>query len=152
MQALHVRDIGNSAGLDLGHSPWLSVTQDMIGHFVTATLDDQWIHQDTPETRSRSPFGKPIAHGFLVLSLTSHLLQQTVSLGGARMMINYGLNRVRFTHVVTSGSRIRLHAKVASAEPTPEGAWRITFDCVLELEGSAKPACVLEWIGLVFPE
>jgi acyl dehydratase len=126
-------------------SPWVEVSQERIDTFAKAIEDFQWIHVDPVRARD-SPFGGTIAHGFLTLSLLSHLSERTFSFSDRRMGVNYGLNRVRFTSPVPSGSRVRARFTLAKYEPL-EGGVQVTWSTVVEIDGAAKPALVAEWIG-----
>jgi len=132
-------------GEELGVSPWVEVTQERIDTFARSIDDFQWIHVD-PARAKDSPFGGTIAHGFLTLSLLSHLSERTFSFSDRRMGVNYGLNRVRFTSPVPSGSRVRARFTLAKYEPL-DGGVQVTWNTVVEIEGAAKPALVAEWIG-----
>ena len=130
-------------GQDVATSDWVQMTQERVGRFADATSDHQWIHVDLDRARS-GPFGTTIAHGFLTLSLIPHFLETALRVEGLRMVVNYGLNKVRFTAPVPVGSRIRAHLHLMAVQTLePEGlqlSWRIT----MELEGAPKPACVAE--------
>lgn len=130
-------------GQDVATSDWVQMTQERVGRFADATSDHQWIHVDPDRARS-GPFGTTIAHGFLTLSLIPHFLETALRVEGLRMVVNYGLNKVRFTAPVPVGSRIRAHLHLMAVQTLePEGlqlSWRIT----MELEGASKPACVAE--------
>jgi acyl dehydratase len=135
------------AGQQVGQSDWLEVTQEMIDAFADLTHDHQWIHVDRARAERESPFKTTIAHGFLTLSLMTHLHSQSVEVGGDRKMgINYGLNRVRFTNPVRAGSRIRSRSEVKSVDDIPGGV-QVTWLITIELENEEKPALVAEWIG-----
>ncbi|MGB5508641.1 MaoC family dehydratase [Robiginitalea sp.] len=136
-------------GKDLPTGEWVTVTQEMINDFAKATGDDQWIHTDVEKARKFSPFKTTIAHGFLSLSLLSKLLS-VMEVQSATMGVNYGLNKVRFPSPVPSGSRVRLQSRIASMESYGKNGVKITWDCTLELENSPKPACVAEFISLMF--
>ena len=127
-------------------SPWLQVTQERIDTFARAIEDFQWIHVD-PERARRSSFGGTIAHGFLTLSLLSHLSEMTFSFADRRMGINYGLNRVRFTAPVPSGARVRARFVLAGYEKLPGDGVQVTWTVTVEIEGAERPALVAEWIG-----
>lgn len=137
-------------GADLGHSAWMEITQDRINAFADATNDHQWIHVDT-ERAAAGPFGTTIAHGYLTLSLVIPLMAELIAVSGVSMGINYGLNRVRFPAPVPVGSRIRLGAKLASAEDVAGGAVQVTMDMAMEIEGGAKPACVAQGVYRYYP-
>ena len=136
-------DLVACQGQDVATSDWVQMTQERVGRFADATSDHQWIHVDPDRARS-GPFGTTIAHGFLTLSLIPHFLETALRVEGLRMVVNYGLNKVRFTAPVPVGSRIRAHLHLMAVQTLdPEGlqlSWRIT----MELEGASKPACVAE--------
>lgn len=129
-------------GKETGLSEWFPITQDRIDAFADATEDRQWIHVDS---RRESPYGSTIAHGFLTLSLLSHLSRDVLKIDNTRMRINYGLNRVRFPAPVKAGARIRARFLLATLKPFDEGV-DVTFNVTIELEGSPKPCCAAEWI------
>jgi acyl dehydratase len=129
------------AGKDLGHSSWLEITQERVDTFADATGDHQWIHVD-PERAAGGPFGGPIAHGYLTLSLVIPLFGEILTIEGIKMGINYGLEKVRFPNPVRVGSKIRLAATVVSVEDVPGNGTQTTFDFTVEIDGVAKPACV----------
>ncbi|MFF7308299.1 MaoC/PaaZ C-terminal domain-containing protein [Streptomyces sp. NPDC008137] len=130
------------AGSDLGTSEWIDVTQERIDTFADATGDHQWIHVD-PEKAKEGPFGAPIAHGYLTLSLFIPLFTELLDVQGVTTKVNYGLNKVRFPSPVKVGSRIRLTAKLAEVEEVPGGV-QITVEGAIEIEGGSKPAAVLQ--------
>ncbi|WP_433447209.1 MaoC family dehydratase [Streptomyces sp. CA-142005] len=130
------------AGSDLGTSEWIEVTQERIDTFADATGDHQWIHTD-PQRAAQGPFGAPIAHGYLTLSLFIPLFTELLDVQGVTTKVNYGLNKVRFPAPVKAGSRIRLAARLSSVEEAPGGV-QITIDGTIEVEGGTKPAAVLQ--------
>jgi acyl dehydratase len=130
------------AGGDLGTSEWIEVTQERIDTFADATGDHQWIHTD-PQRAAQGPFGAPIAHGYLTLSLFIPLFTELLDVQGVTTKVNYGLNKVRFPAPVKVGSRIRLAARLTSVEDVPGGV-QITVDGTIEVEGGTKPAAVLQ--------
>jgi len=130
------------AGSDLGTSEWIEVTQERINTFADATGDHQWIHVD-PERAAAGPFGAPIAHGYLTLSLFIPLFTELLDVEGVSTKVNYGLNKVRFPAPVKVGSRIRLAARLASVEDVPGGV-QIAVDGTIEIDGGPKPAAVLQ--------
>jgi len=140
-----IRDLEKRVGQEVAVSPWLSVTQERIDTFARAIDDFQWIHVDRERAKS-SPFGGTIAHGFLTLSLLSHLAEQTFSFSDRKMGVNYGLNRVRFTAPVPSGARVRARFTLSKYEKL-EGGVQVTWNTTVEIENAAKPAMVAEWIG-----
>lgn len=141
-----IRDLESRIGQEVGVSPWVEITQERIDTFARAIGDFQWIHVDA-ERAKNSPFGRTIAHGFLTLSLLSHLAEQTFSFSDRRMGINYGLNRVRFTSPVPVGSRVRAHFTLAKFEKIEGNGVQVTWNTVVEIEGASKPALVAEWLG-----
>lgn len=131
------------AGRDLGASDWLEITQDRINTFADATDDYQWIHVD-PERAKSGPFGAPIAHGYLTLSLVIPMFVELLDIQGMKMSVNYGLEKVRFPSPVSVGSKIRLNAVVHSVEDVAGNSVQMVLDFTVELEASAKPACVAQ--------
>ncbi|MFD8280459.1 MaoC family dehydratase [Streptomyces solisilvae] len=129
------------AGGDLGTSEWIEVTQDRVDTFADATDDHQWIHTD-PERAAQGPFGAPIAHGYLTLSLFIPLFSQLLEVRGVATKVNYGLDKVRFPAPVKAGSRIRLVARLTAVEDVPGGV-QITVDGTIEVDGGTKPAAVV---------
>jgi acyl dehydratase len=136
-------------GGHLGHSGWHEITQDRVNAFADATGDHQWIHLDGDEAR-RGPFGGPVAHGYLTLSLLPMLGREVYGFTGFSMGINYGLNRVRFPAVVPVGSRVRLGAELTEVADVPQGIQAV-FHYTIEIDGSAKPACVADAVVLLVP-
>jgi acyl dehydratase len=134
-------------GEKLGTSDWLTITQEQVNQFAEATHDHQWIHVDVARAKE-GPFGAPIAHGFLTLSLVSHLNSQTYRFEGVKMGINYGLNKVRFPNPVPVGGRIRSHTELADVTEIPGGV-QLTISTTIEIEGAEKPACVSEGLTRV---
>ena len=129
-------------GQEVAVSDWVSITQEMIDKFAAVSGDDQWIHVDLDRAKRESRYGGTVAHGFLTLSLLSHLSREALDVRGAfRMRVNYGLNRVRFPAPVPAGSRVRVHMTPQSVGEN-EIVWLVT----MELEASKKPALVAEWI------
>lgn len=133
-------------GKELAVTDWFELTQDRIRQFAEATDDQQWIHVDRERAQRESPYGTTIAHGFLTLSLLSHLIRQVVRIeGGLSMTINYGLNRVRFPSPVPSGSKVRARFAVQSAKDVAH-ALEVVYLVTVEVQDAAKPGCVAEWI------
>lgn len=135
-----------SAGEHLGHSDWVTVTQDMIDRFADLTGDHQWIHVDVDRARRESPWGSTIAHGYLMLSLAGTMLSQVYKVQ-CRRSLNVGSDRLRFLSSVAAGSAIRLSVTLKDCQPasTP-GAWRATLDLSLEVKGADKPGFVAQII------
>ena len=140
-----IRELEARVGEEIAVSPWLEISQERIDTFAKAIDDFQWIHVDRERAKA-SPFGGTIAHGFLTLSILSHLAERTFSFSDRKMGINYGLNRVRFTSPVKSGSRVRARFTLAGYEKL-EGGVQVTWSTTVEIEGSEKPALIAEWIG-----
>jgi len=137
-------------GQEVGVSDWTLIDQQRVGLFADATDDHQWIHID-PERAKQGPFGGPIAHGFLTLSLLPHLTASAIGFRDTVLAINYGLNKVRFPSPVPVGSRVRGRFKLLSVEPLPPqmghpGA-QIVWEVTIEREGSEKPVCVAETVS-----
>jgi len=137
-------------GREIATTDWLSVTQERIDQFAEATGDRQWIHVDPERARRESRYGGTIAHGFLTLSLMSHLVKEAIQLPGeVRQTINYGLNRVRFPAPVRAGEKIRASVRLQSCKELPDSVEAV-FDITVEAEGAEKPCCVAEWIVRYF--
>jgi acyl dehydratase len=130
-------------GQQLGVSEWFEVTQERVNTFADATDDHQWIHVDPERATAESPFGGPIGHGFLTLSLFVPMWSQVLQVTDITMGVNYGLNKVRFPAPVPVGSRVRLSATLLDVEEV-KGGLQLTVSGVVEREGSDKPVCVLE--------
>ena len=146
MSPLTIRSLESRVGEEVAISPWVEISQERIDTFARAIDDPQWIHVDV-ERAKRSPFGGTIAHGFLTLSLLSHLSERTFSFSDRKMGVNYGLNRVRFTSPVPSGSRVRARFTLAKFEKIEGNGVQVTWTTTVEIEGTDKPALVAEWIG-----
>jgi acyl dehydratase len=135
-------ELRGHAGSHLGTSPWHEVTQEQVGLFADATGDHQWIHVD-PERAAAGPFGGTIAHGFLTLSLAPLVVQEVLEVADASIVINYGLNKVRFPAPVPVGSRVRADVTCAAVADVT-GGLQATFTVTFEREGGTKPVCVAE--------
>lgn len=133
-----------SAGQHLGYSEYMEITQDRVNTFADATGDHQWIHVDVEKAKS-GPFGGPIAHGYLTLSLGPMLYPTVVRVEGFSMGVNYGANKVRFPSPVPVGAKVRLGVKLLEVEEIPNGA-QMTMEFTFECEGAPKPSCVAEII------
>jgi acyl dehydratase len=129
------------AGRDLGHSSWLEVTQDRVNAFAEATGDHQWIHVDVERAKA-GPFGGPIAHGYLTLSLVIPFFSEMLQVDGIKMGVNYGLDKVRFPTPVRVGSKIRLAATVDTVEEIAARCVQMTLTFTVQIDGIDKPACV----------
>jgi acyl dehydratase len=137
-------------GQQLGVSSWRVVGQDHIDTFASATGDDQWIHVDVERAKKESPFGGPIAHGYLTLSLIIPMWGEVLKVDSVTMAVNYGLNKVRFTSPVPAGGRVRLNAALKSVETLPKGGLQVVVDGIIELDGSDRPAVVAEAVYRFF--
>jgi acyl dehydratase len=138
-----IEELKAAAGNHLGYSDWLQIDQDRVNRFADATGDHQWIHVDVERAKRESPFGGPIAHGYLTLSLSNALLPRIVKVEGISMGVNYGVDKVRFPAPVLVGSRIRAGAELASVTEVPGGV-QTKMLVTIEIEGGEKPACVVE--------
>ena len=137
-------------GRELGMSDWLTVSQDRIDQFAACTGDRQWIHVDVERARRESPFGGPIAHGYLTLALVAALVMELgVIPRDAAGALNYGLDKVRFIVPVKAGARVRMRASLASVEPQADGRMLLKLKGSLEIEGEAKPALVAELLCML---
>lgn len=143
---ISIPELEQRVGEEVAVSPWVEISQERIDTFAKAIDDPQWIHVDR-ERAKNSPFGGTIAHGFLTLSLLSHLSERTFSFADRKMGVNYGLNRVRFIAPVPSGSRVRARFTLNKFERLADGAIQVTWSTVIEREGSDRPALVAEWLG-----
>jgi len=132
-----------AAGKHLGYSDWLEITQDRVDRFADATGDHQWIHVDPERARAESPFGGPIAHGYLTVSLSNLFLPQIVEVRGVSMGVNYGTDKVRFPAPVPVGSRVRGGAELVEVTDIPGGVQTL-IRITVEIEGGTKPACVID--------
>jgi acyl dehydratase len=137
--------LGDSIGRELAVSEWVEMTQPRIDAFADTTDDRQWIHVDAARAAKESPYGVPIAHGFLTLSLVPALLRTALGFPRVRMAINYGLNRVRFVSPVPAGTRIRGRFTPIAVAAHAEGA-DVTWAVTIDREGGDRPCCVAELI------
>jgi len=137
-------------GQQLPVGDWMNVTQEMINDFAKATGDFQWIHVDVEKATKYSPFKKPVAHGFMSVSLISKMLEDLIEVKPAKMGVNYGLNKVRFPSPVLVNSRLRLVVSISNIEDYGDTGFKITWNCTIEIEGSEKPACAAEFLSLMF--
>jgi acyl dehydratase len=144
METFHGREeLVGSLGRELGPGEWVEIGQDRIDGFADVTGDHQWIHVD-PERAASGPYGATVAHGFLTLSLVPLLLDGLRRVEGTKMGLNYGLERVRFPSAVRSGTRVRARSTLVDATDVGEGGVQLVTRVTIEVEGSAKPACVAD--------
>ena len=144
------RELLGAVGRKLGASAWLTIDQARVDQFADATGDHQWIHVD-PERAKSGPFGATIAHGYLTLSLVNLFLPQLLEVRGTTMGVNYGCDKVRFPSPVKVGSRVRGAGEVVAAEEVKGGAVQVTVRVSVEIEGSDRPACVVDTISRFVP-
>ncbi|MEI2764599.1 MAG: MaoC family dehydratase [Dermatophilaceae bacterium] len=137
-------------GQSLGSTEWMEITQARVNTFADATDDPQWIHVD-PERAKDGPFGGTIAHGYLTLSLIVPMFTDLLDVEGVTTKLNLGLNRVRFTSPVKVGSSIRLTASMADVKTVGGGGKELVWDGTIEVQGSDKPACVLQAVYRFYP-
>lgn len=150
MPEIAIAELTSHAGEKLGVSGWQEITQAQVQLFADATRDHQWIHLD-PERAKTGPFGQTIAHGFLTLSLEPALLDEVLTVTGSSLIVNYGLNKVRFPAPVPVGSRVRMHVTLADASERPDGSVEAVFGLEFEVEGGTKPCCVAESVFRYIP-
>jgi acyl dehydratase len=143
-------ELAACVGQDVAVSDWLTITQEQINQFAEATGDRQWIHID-PERAKAGPFGAPIAHGFLTLSLLPQFFATALHVEQTRMGVNYGLNKVRFMSPVPVDSSLRARLFLVAAEPIDNNGMQLTWDVTIEREGIAKPVCVAQSISRSYP-
>ncbi len=143
-----VEELKQSVGQHLGYSDWLEITQDRVNRFADATDDHQFIHVD-PEKAATTPFGGPIAHGYLTLSLAVPMVSQIYSVDGVKMSVNYGTNKVRFPAPLPVGSKLRAGAELVSVNDVPGGV-QVVLSVTFEVEGGTKPVCVAETVSRLY--
>jgi acyl dehydratase len=143
-------ELAACTGQEVAVSDWITISQEQINLFAEATGDHQWIHVDV-EKAAAGPFGAPIAHGFLTLSLLPRFFESSFEVTGSRMGVNYGLNKVRFTAPVPVGSRLRGRMKLLAAEAIAGDGMQMSWEVTVEREGSAKPVCVAESLVRRYP-
>ena len=144
-----IADLEKAVGTHIGHSEWHTIDQDQIDAFAAATGDHQWIHTD-PVKAADGPFGTTVAHGFLMLSLVPMLTWQVYKVEGVKMAVNYGADKLRFPSPVPVGSRVRAAVELTSVTPNKLG-YQIATRVTIELDGSVKPACVVDMLAVVVP-
>jgi acyl dehydratase len=137
-------DLAKYVGKELGTTDWMLVTQKEINLFADATGDHQWIHVDVERAKKESPFKGPIAHGYFTLSKIPEIVHKVLDVGGSKLTVNYGLNKVRFPSPVPIGKKIRAKVGVTAVKDLGEGNQEVELNVTIEVEGSPKPACVAE--------
>ncbi len=144
-----LQELVGLVGQHVATSDWILVTQEAVNQFAQATGDHQWIHVDV-ERAKVGPFGAPIAHGFLTLSLIPQFFDSALHIADVRMGVNYGLNRVRFIGPVPVGSRLRASLTLLKAEPIENQGLQLTWEVTTEREGAPKPVCIAESIARLY--
>lgn len=145
-----LESLRSRCGEQLAVSDWLQIDQERVNGFAEVTGDHQWIHVDADRATRESPFGGPIAHGYLTLSLLAKFAQESIRIDGVRMGLNYGLNRVRFTSPVRVGRRIRARFTMKNWEQIAGGA-QLEWTATVDIEGEDKPACIAEMVSRWYP-
>lgn len=145
-----LQELAACVGEEVATSEWVTITQAQINQFAQATGDHQWIHVDVERARA-GPFGAPIAHGFLTLSLIPTFFEQALQVVQVRMGVNYGLNKVRFVAPVPVGSQLRAHLKLLKIEPIDNNGMQSTWEVSIERQGATKPVCVAESLVRQYP-
>lgn len=145
-----LQDLADCVGQEVASSDWVEITQEHINQFAQATGDHQWIHVDL-ERASQGPFGAPIAHGFLTLSLIPQFFDSALKIIQARMGVNYGLNKVRFMAPVPVNSRLRATLKLLKADAIENQGFQFTWEVTTQREGVAKPVCIAESLARLYP-
>jgi acyl dehydratase len=140
-----IADAKTMLGQEIGISDWMLIDQERVNGFAQVTGDQQWIHVDVERARRESPFGGPIAHGYLTVSLLAKFAGECIAVDGIRLAVNYGLNRVRFAAPVKVGSRIRARFVLAAVDDIDGGA-QMQWQATIEIEGGDKPACIAEML------
>ena len=143
-------EMADCVGQEVAVSDWIEVTQERVNRFAEATGDHQWIHVD-PERARAGPFGAPIAHGFLTLSMLPVFFESAFRIEQTRMGVNYGLNKVRFTSPVPVGSRLRARMTLLETQPIDQGGLQMKWSVAVEREGGSKPVCVAESLVRHYP-
>lgn len=147
-------DLRSKIGTETHVGEWLTIDQARIDAFAEATLDNQWIHVDVERAERESPFGGPVAHGYLTLSLLPHLAGRVNAekppYPGIKLSVNYGLNRVRFPHPVVADSRVRSRTELVNVEEVAGNGLQLVSKVTIEIDGAAKPACVAETVSRMY--
>jgi acyl dehydratase len=145
-----LKELQALTGQEVVVSDWITITQEQVNQFAQATGDHQWIHVDVDKAKA-GPFGAPIAHGFLTLSLLPRFFESSLHVLESRMGVNYGLNKVRFMAPVPVGSRLRARMKLLQCDPIDNNGMQMTWEVTIEREGAPKPVCVAESIARRYP-
>ena len=145
---IQLSELASHKGRLCCYSPWLTITQDMIGAFADATGDHQWIHVDVERATRESPWKSPVAHGYLTVSLISRLNPQALRVTGTSATINYGMNKLRFPAAVPVGSDIRTKVELIDVAAVDDKRTLATYQTTVEINGRDKPACVAENLAM----
>jgi len=143
-----VNELENYKGVVIGHSPWQTISQEMINTFADATGDHQWIHVDVERARRESPWKSPVAHGYLTASLISMLNTRILKVTGTSATINYGLDKLRFPAAVKAGAEIRSKLALKDLKRLDEKRVLATYHTIIEIRGEDKPACVADNLAM----
>jgi acyl dehydratase len=148
MVSIAINDLENYKGEVIGHSPWTTISQDMINAFADATGDHQWIHVDVERAKRESPWKSPVAHGYLTASLIAKLNSQALKVTGTCATINYGLDKLRFPAPVKAGAEIRSKVELKELTPVDDNRVLATYHTTIEIRGEGKPACVADNLAM----
>ena len=143
----NLSELQSLVGEEIGTSEWIDITQDMINVFAKLTMDEQWIHVDEKMAAEHSPFGRTVAHGFMILSFASKVCYDVLKVDDIKMGLNYGLDRVRFPNPILVGSKVRGRVSLDSVEHIENGM-KYKLIVLFEMKGQEKPACVAEFLGV----
>ncbi len=146
----HLIDLEASVGKEIGLTEWMTIDQESINAFAKLTHDEQWIHIDPERSAKESPYKKPIAHGFMVLSFASKFAYEAMAISDVTFGLNYGFDKIRFMNATTVGSRIRGRFILMNFEKKEANSAKYKVKIVFEIEGEEKPACVGEWLGMAY--
>lgn len=145
-----IQELQAFKGQEAGPSDWHPITQRDVNLFAEATGDHQWIHVDPERARRESPFGGPVAHGFLTLSLLPLLTEQITQVTGVKARVNYGVNKVRFTSPVPVDSKVRIRAVLQEVDDEGNGVAKVNWLVTFEMDGAVKPVCIAETLAKLY--
>ncbi len=143
-------DLKKFIGNPFPDGEWYIITQQMINDFASATKDRQWIHVDEQRAKKESPFKTTVAHGFMSVAMISKMLEELFTVKSVTMGLNYGLNKVRFPNPVPVNSQLRMKTTLQNVEDLANNGKKVTFNCIIEIKGQKKPACIAEFIAALF--
>ena len=150
LQFKNLTEFKSMVGKELPRTEWFTISQQMINDFANATLDKQWIHVDEERAAKESPFKSTVAHGFMSVAMISRMLEGMFSIESVKMGLNYGLNKVRFPNPVPVNSKLRMLAEIKDIEDIDDNGVKVTFACVIEIQGKKKPACYAEFLAVLY--